>query len=230
MGSSACEWMLRKAARVAEETGSPWPYTQPTWVFSRRRPPTVAGADVRLVQGDVKPVHAELARAAGARNVWVVGGGDLAGQFHDARPLDEAFAQVVSVTLGRGKPLFPRRATSPLWTRCRFGRSARVSPSCNTSCPGLAPRTPTDDRVCSVAPERRNVSLRGVAPLLSAWLIVRCCSSPSRWSGWRRCAGRARDDRRGRPSSRAGNRAHRCGRRPPWWPAHRVATKARRRP
>ena len=43
----------------------------------------------------------------------MVGGGDLAGQFHDAGLLDELILQVASVTLGRGKPLFPRRMTAP---------------------------------------------------------------------------------------------------------------------
>ena len=51
--------------------------------------------------------------AAGSRNIWIVGGGDLAGQFHDAGLLDEVIVQVGSVTLGKGKPLFPRRLTSP---------------------------------------------------------------------------------------------------------------------
>ncbi|MFX5134322.1 dihydrofolate reductase family protein, partial [Acinetobacter baumannii] len=37
----------------------------------------------------------------------------LAGQFHDAGLLDEIIVQVGSVTLGRGKPLFPRQLTSP---------------------------------------------------------------------------------------------------------------------
>jgi dihydrofolate reductase len=43
----------------------------------------------------------------------VVGGGDLAAQFYDASLLDEVIVQVGSVTLGKGKPLFPRRLTSP---------------------------------------------------------------------------------------------------------------------
>ena len=34
--------------------------------------------------GGVAPVHAAMCAAAGSRNVWVVVGGDLAGQFHDA--------------------------------------------------------------------------------------------------------------------------------------------------
>lgn len=115
MGSATFEWMLRHAAKVGEEAGSPWPYTQPTWVFSRRRLPTIPGADIRFVQGDVRPIHAEMARAAGSKNIWIVGGGDLAGQFHDAGLLDEAIVQVASVTLGKGKPLFPRRVTNPPW-------------------------------------------------------------------------------------------------------------------
>jgi dihydrofolate reductase len=49
--------------------------------------------------------------AAAGKNIWVVGGGDLAGQFYDAGLLDEVIVQVGSVTLGKGKPLFPRRLT-----------------------------------------------------------------------------------------------------------------------
>jgi dihydrofolate reductase len=115
MGSSTYSWMVRHAEKVAAEAGSGWPYSQPTWVFSHRRLPEIKGADVRFVQGDVRPVHAEMARAAGSRNIWVVGGGDLAGQFFDAGLLDEAIVQMGSVTLGKGKPLFPRRVTSPPW-------------------------------------------------------------------------------------------------------------------
>jgi dihydrofolate reductase len=115
MGSATYEWMLRHAGQVSEQSGSPWPYTQPTWVFSRRRLPPIAGADIRFVQGDVKPIHAEMARVAGNGNIWIVGGGELAGQFYDAQLLDEAIIQIGSVTLGKGKPLFPRRVTSPPW-------------------------------------------------------------------------------------------------------------------
>lgn len=113
MGSSTYEWMLRHAETVAAETGSAWPYAQPTWVFSSRVLPAIPGADVRFVSGDVRPVHESMRAAAGAKNVWIVGGGDLAGQFHDAGVLDEIIVQVGSVTLGGGKPLFPRRLTAP---------------------------------------------------------------------------------------------------------------------
>lgn len=113
MGSSTYEWMLRHAETVSAEAGASWPYAQPTWVFSSRDLPRIDGADIRFARGDVRPVHREMQAAAGAKNIWVVGGGDLAGQFHDAGLLDEIIVQVGSVTLGRGKPIFPRRLTSP---------------------------------------------------------------------------------------------------------------------
>lgn len=113
MGATTYEWMLRHAEKVAADMGTPWPYSQPTWIFSHRALPAIEGADLRFVQGDVRPVHAEMMKAAGGKNLWVVGGGDLAGQFHDAGLLDELIVQVGSVTLGKGKPLFPRRVVNP---------------------------------------------------------------------------------------------------------------------
>lgn len=50
-------------------------------------------------------------KLAGA-NLWVLGGGDLVGQFHDAGLLDEIILGMTPVTLGRGAPLLPRRITS----------------------------------------------------------------------------------------------------------------------
>ncbi len=128
MGAKTYEWMLRHAETIAAQMGSPWPYTQPTWVFSTRAlptipgptipgptipGPTIPGVNLSFVQGDVRPVHAAMRAAAGDKNIWIVGGGDLAGQFHDAGLLNELILQVGSVTLGAGKPLFPRRVTEP---------------------------------------------------------------------------------------------------------------------
>lgn len=113
MGSSTYEWMLRNADQVAAETGSPWPYTQPVWVFTTRQLPAIEGADIRFVKGDVREVHEQMRAAAGPKNIWIVGGGDLAGQFHDAGLLDEIIIQIGSVTLGKGKQVFPRRVLSP---------------------------------------------------------------------------------------------------------------------
>lgn len=113
MGASTYEWMRRNADTVAAETGSPWPYTQPAWIFTHRPLPAIEGADIRFVQGDVRDVHAQMRKAAGTKNIWIVGGGDLAGQFHDAGLLDELIIQLGSVTLGKGKQVFPRRVLSP---------------------------------------------------------------------------------------------------------------------
>lgn len=113
MGSATYQWLLDHADDVISETGAAWPYTQPVWVFTRRRLVGVAGADIRFVQGDVTAVHGQMRAVAGSQNIWIVGGGDLAGQFYDAGLLDELIVQVGSVTLGQGKPLFPRRLMPP---------------------------------------------------------------------------------------------------------------------
>jgi dihydrofolate reductase len=54
-----------------------------------------------------------MVAAAADRNVWIVGGGELAGQFYDDGLLDELLVQVGSVTLGSGKPLLPRAIVTP---------------------------------------------------------------------------------------------------------------------
>ena len=113
MGASTYEWMMRNSDKVVEAVGSAWPYSQPVWVFSHRKQPAIEGADIRFVAGGVCEVHSEMKAAAGDKNIWVAGGGDLAGQFYDAGLLDELILQVGSVTLGRGKPLLPRRILSP---------------------------------------------------------------------------------------------------------------------
>jgi dihydrofolate reductase len=69
----------------------------------------VSGADVEFVRGDVAPVHEQMVAAAGDKNVWIVGGGDLVGQFADVGLLDEVFVSIAPVTLGAGAPLLPRR-------------------------------------------------------------------------------------------------------------------------
>lgn len=113
MGSATYEWMLRHVVNPAGRPAAPWPYAQPTWVFSSRELPTVPGAEIRFVRGDVRPVHEQMRAAAQGKNLWVVGGGELVGKFHDAGLLDDIIAQVGSVTLGAGKPLLPRRIVSP---------------------------------------------------------------------------------------------------------------------
>ena len=115
MGSTTYRWVLR-AERVLEqpEKWSGWYGDRPCWVFSHRDLPIVPGANIEFVQGDVRPVHAAMTRAAGDKNIWLVGGGDLVGQFSDNDLLDEIILGYAPVTLGSGAPVLPRRLTDVL--------------------------------------------------------------------------------------------------------------------
>jgi dihydrofolate reductase len=88
-----------------------WPYAgKPYWVLSSRDLPTpgAEGADVRIVRGSVRDHFEEMMRSAGDRNLWVVGGGNVASQFTDEGLLEELHLTVVPVVLGKGKPLFDK--------------------------------------------------------------------------------------------------------------------------
>jgi dihydrofolate reductase len=108
MGSTTYEWILDHEFKGKEPSEWRWPYELPCWVFTHRRLPVVPDARIEFTSGDVAPVHAEMVAAAGGRNVWIVGGGDLAGQFADAGLLDEVLVSIAPVTLGAGAPLLPR--------------------------------------------------------------------------------------------------------------------------
>jgi dihydrofolate reductase len=57
----------------------------------------------------VPELHDEMVAAAGDKNLWVVGGGNVASQFADEGLLDDVIVTVVPAVLGTGKPLFDRR-------------------------------------------------------------------------------------------------------------------------
>lgn len=105
MGSSTYEWIVRNHV----DKGEAWFYTQPSWVFTHRALTGVEGADIRFTRADVAAVHAEAVEAARGKDIWIVGGGDLAGQFADAGLLDDVLVSFAPVTLGAGAPLLPRR-------------------------------------------------------------------------------------------------------------------------
>lgn len=114
MGASTYEWVQRQAGHA------PWSYEMPTWVLTHRavelaaaRPTAWADADLRFGPGDgddgIRAVHAAATVAAGERDVWVVGGGELAGRFADLGLLDAVQLDLAPCTLGSGQPLLPRR-------------------------------------------------------------------------------------------------------------------------
>jgi len=108
MGSTTYEWVFEHEFAGKDPSEWKWPYDVPCWVFTHRDLPVVPGAQVEFTSADVATVHAQMVAAAGGRNVWIVGGGDLVGQFADAGLLDEVIVYVAPVTLGAGKPLLPR--------------------------------------------------------------------------------------------------------------------------
>jgi dihydrofolate reductase len=109
MGSTTYEWILDHEFAGKDPSEWRWPYDVPCWVFTHRELPVVPDAAITFTSGDITTVHAELHEAAGGRNVWIVGGGDLAGQFADLGLLDEVIVWIACVTLGGGAPLLPRR-------------------------------------------------------------------------------------------------------------------------
>ena len=109
MGSTTYEWILDHEFAGKDPADWEWPYDIPCWVFTHRELRVVPQAQVEFTSADVEAVHEEMVRVAGDRNVWIVGGGDLAGQFADVGLLDEVIVSIAPVTLGAGAPLLPRR-------------------------------------------------------------------------------------------------------------------------
>jgi len=109
MGSTTYEWILDHEFAGKDPAEWKWPYDVPCWVFTHRQLPAVPDARIAFTSAAVAAVHEQMVRAAGDRNVWIVGGGDLAGQFADAGLLDEVIVSIAPVTLGGGAPLLPRR-------------------------------------------------------------------------------------------------------------------------
>ena len=81
---------------------------RPTYVFTHRDLPIPDGADVRLVQGRVAEHLAEIRATAGGGNIWVLGGGELLGQFLDINELDELALTIAPATVASGASLLPR--------------------------------------------------------------------------------------------------------------------------
>ena len=108
-GSTTYQWILDYEGLLADPGKWQRLYgDKPTFVFTTRRCETPVGADVRFVSGAVSEVLPAIRDAAAGGDIWVVGGGDLAGQFLDAGALDEIRMSVAPVALRAGAPLMPR--------------------------------------------------------------------------------------------------------------------------
>ena len=131
MGATTYQWVVDHDS-LLDDPG-PWRrfYGEtPCWVFTHRELAAIPDVKIEFVQGDVGPVHAEMTRAADGKNIWLVGGGELVGQFADEGLLDEILVGIAPVTLGAGAPLLPRRLTSSqleLAKVARTGQFARLT-------------------------------------------------------------------------------------------------------
>jgi dihydrofolate reductase len=113
MGATTYEWILDHEQLLDRpDQWTRWYGATPAWVFTHRELPAVPGIPLTFVRGDVRPVHDAMVAAAGGRNVWLVGGGELVGAFADRGLLDEIILGVAPVMLGAGAPLLPRRLLS----------------------------------------------------------------------------------------------------------------------
>jgi dihydrofolate reductase len=121
MGATSYEWILDHEFSGKDPANWKWPYEIPCWVFTHRELPVVPNAQIAFTSGNVAPVHEQMVAAAGDRNLWIVGGGDLVGQFADVGLLDEVIVQFAPVTLGGGAPLLPRRLELRLEEKSRNG-------------------------------------------------------------------------------------------------------------
>ena len=123
-----------------------------SWVLTNRELDLPDG--LQRFEGDVRDLHPLLREAAGDRDVWIMGGGDVAGQFADAGLLDKVWIHVTPVILGAGAPLLPRRRRL---RREAVGRDGRFT-AMLFSVVGEDPKTLRDDPVTLDVPRRPGVA------------------------------------------------------------------------
>lgn len=104
MGATTYQWVLDHL----KTSGEPWPYRGfPTFLFTHREVDPV-DPSIDVVAGRPTALRERIEAAAGEKDVWVVGGGDLAAQFAESTMLDEIVVSFAPATVGSGRPLFPR--------------------------------------------------------------------------------------------------------------------------
>jgi dihydrofolate reductase len=104
MGATTYQWIVDNHISKGEK----WFYSQPSFLFTHREIEPV-DPTIQLVSGSPADLRETLDKAAEGKDVWVVGGGDLAAQFADAGMLDEIVVSFAPVFLGSGRPLFTKR-------------------------------------------------------------------------------------------------------------------------
>lgn len=97
MGATTYLWVL--------ENEPDWLPQMPTFVFTHRDLEP-ANEHVVFLAGEPADHRSAIEEAAGGRDVWMMGGGDLAASFACAGMLDEVQVSIAPVLLGSGRSLF----------------------------------------------------------------------------------------------------------------------------
>jgi len=79
--------------------------SMPTYVLSRSKPP--GERDGLTFSNESPAALVQRLRTRPGKNIWLMGGGELARSFLQADLVDEMYLGVVPVLLGEGLPLFP---------------------------------------------------------------------------------------------------------------------------
>ncbi len=107
-------------------TFGPWPYTgTPCYVLTHRPPATLADPQIHPYAGSLAALVRKLKKpaegGAAAKDIWLVGGAQVAGQFITKGLVDEYIISVIPLILGRGVPLWletgPERRLKLLGTK-----------------------------------------------------------------------------------------------------------------
>ena len=103
MGSATYEWIVKNHL-------GQWMYEQPSWVVTHRPQIIAEGHPVQTFDGEVAELHPQLVSAAAGKDVWVIGGGDVAAQFVTAGLIDDMIVTYAPCSLGAGSRVLPTRS------------------------------------------------------------------------------------------------------------------------
>ena len=104
----------RKTFDTSVALGQQFSVKDPHYVFSRRPAPPSPPPGVHFVSEPIA-AFARRMRAEAGKDLWLMGGGEIIGEFLDAKAVDDFIISVVPVFIGEGIPLIaPRHLHVPL--------------------------------------------------------------------------------------------------------------------
>jgi dihydrofolate reductase len=109
MGSNTYRWLMEKENIISKpDKWQTYFGNKPVYVFTNNLMQKPKNANIEFLCGDVSNHIEKFIHKAGSGDIWIQGGGDLAGQFFDCKILNEIHLSVAPVFLESGKFLLPR--------------------------------------------------------------------------------------------------------------------------